>query len=83
MQRLSKTELIKLVKRIINVDYDTEKEHSEAVFLFKQNVPHPEASNLIYRHEPELSPEEIVEKALAYKPIILPPPEDFIPENKE
>jgi hypothetical protein len=39
--------------------------------LFVYNVPHPDASNLIFYHKPRLTTEEIVDKALAYKPIIL------------
>lgn len=31
----------------------------------------PAASNLIYHHEPELTPKEIVDKALSYQPIVM------------
>jgi hypothetical protein len=55
----------------------------DAIFEFKKNVPDPQAANLIFHHKPELTPEEIVEKALAYKPIILPPPDDMNQTDKK
>lgn len=83
MKKLSKSELIDLVRKIRNVEYNSEKKHSEAIFLFKDNVPHPSAANLIYHHKPRLTNEEVVEKALAYKPIILPPPDDIGQKEQE
>ena len=83
MQKMTKTELIQLVTKICNAEFETEKELESLLMKFKFNVADPEAANLIYYHKPELTPEEIVEKALAYKPIILPPPEDSIPGSKD
>jgi hypothetical protein len=40
--------------------------------LLEDNVPHPEVSDLIFYTEEKLTPEEIVERALSYKPILLP-----------
>lgn len=77
MSKLSKKELIELVKDICEANFETEEELDLALDLFLQNVPDPEASRLIYNTKPELTPEEIVKKALAYKPIILPPPEEY------
>lgn len=65
---MSREELLVLVNRIISVDGD-EEEIAEMVELFERNVPHPAPSDLIYYED--LSSEEIVEKALAYKPIAL------------
>lgn len=62
-------ELIKLVKDIVNVENKTEKEIDKLTKILEQNVPDPEVSNLIYYNE--LTPEEIVDKALSYKPINL------------
>jgi hypothetical protein len=42
--------------------------------ILEKNVPHPEPTNLIFHHKPKLTAEEVVEKALSYKPIIMPPP---------
>ncbi|WP_283809039.1 hypothetical protein [Tumebacillus amylolyticus] len=40
--------------------------------LLERNVLHPEVSDLIFWDKRELKAEEIVDEALAYKPIILP-----------
>lgn len=70
----SKEELISLVRSICVADFETEEEYEAALKDFVSCVPHPEAADLIFHHDPELTPEEIVEKALSYKPIILLPP---------
>lgn len=70
-----KTELIELVRKIMEVE-GTESEIDEMLVYLKQNVPHPEVSDLIFWDKRELTPEEIVEEALSYKPIILPVPEE-------
>ncbi len=70
-KKLNKQELIKLVQSIRRGDFNTEEERQELLNLFLDNVPDPEATDLIYYHHPRLTPEEIVEKALAYKPILL------------
>ncbi|GEC91337.1 bacteriocin immunity protein [Brevibacillus brevis] len=69
---LSKKELVELVEKIIRVD-GTEEEIDEMMNLLEKNVPHPEVSDLIFWNEKELTPEEIVEEALNYMPIKLPP----------
>ncbi len=69
-ETLNRNELIELVSKIIAVE-GTEEEIDEMLNLFEKNVPDPEAVDYIYYTE--LSPEEIVDKALSYKPIILPP----------
>jgi hypothetical protein len=71
MEHLSKDQLIELVKKICEAEFDSEAQRSEWLQLFMYNVPDPEAPNLIFYHKPELTPEEIVEKALSYKPICL------------
>ena len=71
MKKLSKQELIELVTKIRNVDFKTEEEGDELIELFEYNIIHPEGYGLIFHHKPRLTPEEIVEKALAYKPIEL------------
>ncbi|MCO7128022.1 hypothetical protein NIE88_19965 [Sporolactobacillus shoreicorticis] len=57
-QKLSKTELIELVKKI----YDPESSDD----ILEKNVSHPAPSDLIFWSGEDLSPEEIVERALAY-----------------
>lgn len=77
MKKLSKGELIALINKIRDVEFETGEERDAILYKFESNVPDPQALNLIYHHKPRLTPEEIVEKALAYKPIILPPPDDI------
>jgi hypothetical protein len=65
---MTKKELVELVKEIMSWQ-GTEEELSEKLFLLKQNVPHPSPSNLIYWDD--LTLEEVVDRALSYKPIAL------------
>lgn len=67
---MTKERLIKIVERIINVD-GTEGEIDDLLKILEGNVPHLQVSDLIYWNEKDLSAEEIVEKALEYKPIKL------------
>ena len=46
----------------------------------KRSVPDPEVSELIFWRKPALTAEEIVDRAMAYAPIILPSSGD-IPER--
>ena len=70
-----KDELIELVRKIME-DEGTESEIDEMLDYLEQNVPHPEVSDLIFWDKRELTPEEIIEEAFNYKPIILPAPEE-------
>lgn len=70
----SREEILTLVEKICFGKYNTEQQRDSMVELFEDSVPDPEAADLIFHHKPELTPEEIVEKALSYKPIITPPP---------
>ena len=69
-KRLTREELIDLVNKIIECE-GSEEEIDEMIEIVKRNVPHPEISDLIYWNEEELTPEQIVDKALNYKPIEL------------
>ena len=66
---MTREELIELVIQIMDVENNTEVEIDRLLDELKVNVPHPSPANLIY-HE-ELTPEEIVDQALSYKPIQL------------
>lgn len=57
-----------MVRKIIDCD-GSEEEIDEMTFLLEQNVVDPEITNYIYYDDK--TPEEIVELALAYKPIQL------------
>jgi hypothetical protein len=67
---LSKEELIQLVQNIMMVN-GSEEEIDRWLDIFVANVSHPQAADLIFHAEPELTPPEIVEIALAYQPIII------------
>lgn len=66
---MTREELIKLVIEITTVEGKTEEQIDKLIDLFKANVPHPSPSNLIYYED--LTPEEIVDKALSYRSIKL------------
>ncbi len=66
---MTRDELIELVKDIINVKGKTEEQIDELVEILIKNVPHPAVTDLIYFEN--LTPEEIVNKAISYTPIQL------------
>jgi hypothetical protein len=69
--KLSREELVELVRRLLEAEGTDEEQH-RWLTLVRENVPHPGVSDLIYYPEVQLTAEEIVETALAYKPIKLP-----------
>ncbi|GED72993.1 hypothetical protein BRE01_66950 [Brevibacillus reuszeri] len=70
MKQLSKEDLIELVGKIMNVE-GSEEEIDRMIEILKQSVPHPEVSDHIFWNENDLTPEQVVEQALSYKPIQL------------
>ena len=62
MEQLNRKEIIELVNIIRNPK-------EELIFKLKRNVIYPNPSDLIFYTE--LSAEEIADKILAYKPILL------------
>ncbi|WP_291581483.1 bacteriocin immunity protein [Clostridium sp. UBA6640] len=70
LEKLTREELISLVSKIVECE-GTEEEIDEMIEVVERNVPHPEVSDLIYWNEKDLTPEQIVDIALAYKPIQL------------
>ncbi len=69
-KKLTKEELIELVRKIMYAE-GTEEEIDKWMDVVEANVPHPEVSDLIFYPKKEMSPKEIVEEALSYKPIKL------------
>ena len=65
-KKLSKEELIELVNKICNPKLSDE-EISGYIDILEDNVPHPAPSDLIFWNEEDLSAEEVVNIALAYK----------------
>jgi hypothetical protein len=66
----SKEEMVTLVGKLQRGE-GTEDEQTVWLLLLDRNVPHPAISNLIYHADGNLTPEEIIEQAFAYKPIQL------------
>ena len=65
---MTREEIILLVDKIMKCQ-GSEKEIDEMMELLEKNVIDPEVSNYIFYEEN--TPEEVIDKALAYKPIIL------------
>lgn len=70
---MTRDELIQLVQRIQEVDTDSEAAHDELIDVLRRNVPDPYVTDLIYYADPPLTPAEIVDRALGYRPIEMPP----------
>ncbi|WP_430742876.1 bacteriocin immunity protein [Bacillus atrophaeus] len=66
MNKMSKEELISLVKKIMNPELEDEV-IGKYIDLLEENVPHPAPSDLIFWSEEEYTAEQIVEIALNYK----------------
>ena len=66
VEKLTFKELVELVNKICNPKLHDE-EVSEYIEILEANVPHPAPSDLIFWNDEDLSPEEVVESALAYK----------------
>jgi hypothetical protein len=69
IEMMTKNELIALVTEIMKPQGKSEEELDNLLGLLHKNVPHPSPSDLIYWEN--LTPEQVVDKALAYKPIQL------------
>jgi hypothetical protein len=70
MNKLSRSELIELVQKVLDIE-GTEQQLDERLYLIRCNVPDPGVLDLIYGTE--LSAEEIIDRALAYQPVLLGP----------
>ena len=74
---LTRSELIAIVTTLLEAPPATEEEVERLIRNFSANVPHPEASDLIYWPEhafgpgADPTPEEIVDRALSYRAIEL------------
>ena len=69
--QLARDELVALVSRITDAAA-TEEEIDRCLELLSANVPHPSVSDLIFHPSgAALSADQVVELAMAYKPISL------------
>ena len=67
-----RAQLIELVGKLQRAE-GTDEEQQAWLTMVEESVPHPQVSDLIYYPEVELSAEEIVDLALAYRPLALGP----------
>ncbi len=78
-KRLDREELVALVETIFRCEASEEK-LEEMQGILEKNLIDLELSNYMYWSNPQMTAEEVVDKALAFKPIILPGP-DGSPED--
>ena len=71
--QLTRQELVELVEKIASAE-GSEAEMMEWLETLEANVPHPAVIDLIYYSDPPLTPEEVVDEALAHVPNIVPMP---------
>ena len=69
MELFTREQIIETVKRIKACKYASEAEADGDILLLEKGVLDPEISNYIFWDN--LTPEEIADKALSYKPIRL------------
>lgn len=67
---LSRAELVAIVERLMQGE-DDDEETFRLLETLSRHALHPAVSDLIYWPEEDLTAEEIVERALAYRPIAL------------
>lgn len=67
-KKLTREELVELVRKIMKCE-GTEAQIDEMIDVLEQNVLDPEVTDYIFWDDN--TPEEVVDKALAYKPIAL------------
>ncbi|MFI8789071.1 e9imm peptide [Streptomyces sp. NPDC055105] len=69
---MSRDEAIKLVQRLMDVDYGDETEETEALAALERGLACPHVSDYIFWDtDPQLTAEKIVNRALEYKPFAL------------
>jgi hypothetical protein len=68
---MERTELVALVGRLLAADYASEEERDRLLTVLEKSVRDPNVSDLIFYPEREMTAEEIVDAALAYRPMQL------------
>lgn len=67
--KLSREQLIAVTKRLMDADVSSRIKSQRLTSMFKENIPHPDKTDLIYYPTIEFSTaEELVDYALSYKP---------------
>lgn len=71
----ARAELIELVTKLMSGDFDSKEAEDRAIADMTNRVPHPSPTDLIYHwksaFDSEPTPEEVVDRALAYRPFEL------------
>ncbi len=67
---MTRSELISAVQRIIDAD-GSQAELSELIAQVGRAVPHPGWTDLVYYDQRELTAEQVVDEALAYRAVRL------------
>lgn len=70
MTKEQRAELIVVITRLMTAD-GSESELDALLHQLETSVPHPGVSDLVFFPEKPMSAEEVLEKALAYRPIVL------------
>ncbi|MFF5024382.1 bacteriocin immunity protein [Streptomyces collinus] len=70
MQKKSREELVRIVQQLIDANLPEEAEN-RLLGSLRASVLHPRVSDLIYYSDPPLTADEVIEQALAYRPIAL------------
>lgn len=71
MEKITRKEMIDMVTKI-RMGEGSDEEVAKWIMQIEQSVPHPEVLSVITRNKEGLSVEQIVDKLLNYKPIVLP-----------
>ena len=74
MIETDKKQLIQVVTKLCRGGYKSEGDLNDDIDFVLNSVNDPEVTTYIYSTKYSLTPEQIVDKALAYKPIITAPP---------
>lgn len=69
-KKLSKEEMLKIVEKLSNGEGD-DIESSEWIEALERNTGCLDISDYIFWNNEDLTPEQILEKALSYKPIVI------------
>ena len=69
MNKLSKEEIVDIINDILDVQNHSESEIDQLIQKLEDGVTDPEITDYIFYEE--LTPEEIADKVLSYKPICL------------
>lgn len=70
MQPLTRAEMTEIVERLMRGEGDDDQV-AEWLDALSRSAPHPRISDLIFYPEEDLTAEQIVDRALAYRPIEL------------